>query len=260
MTGRSSIRRVPGRTGPWAGLGHRPAHPGNTLSTCHEISDRKHLADELIYWAGHDPLTGLVNRARFIRRLDTVATGHPGDADDQFAVLFVDLDNFKPVNDIYGHATGDEVLRILGARLRAAGCTADLVARLGGDEFALILTYAKHEDARRVAARLLRVIHGPIATGGTVLQIDATIGVAVAVTVAVAAAGDQPSETVARDADRAIYQGKESGRGRPARPRPAQPMAGNSSGRPPLSRSLPWRAHKCAQNIACTSRMATVWA
>lgn len=92
---------------------------------------------------------------------------------------------------------------MLGARLRAAG----LVCRLGGDEFALILTDVDEADARRVATRLLEVIRGPIAAAGTILRIEAIIGVAIAT------AGTQPLETVVRDADCAICQGKETGRG-----------------------------------------------
>ncbi|WP_250290005.1 sensor domain-containing diguanylate cyclase, partial [Frankia sp. CiP1_Cm_nod1] len=180
------------------------------LLTCHEIGERRVLQDELRYQASHDALTGLPNRSVFARRLDEIAAQRPASA---FAVLFIDLDRFKSVNDTYGHNAGDEVLRIIGARLRDAGTERDAVCRLGGDEFAVILGDADSARARDLADQLLVAIRRPITVGGRSIAIDATIGVALS------ESQDAPPGAVVRSADLAMYRAKEAGRERPeARP------------------------------------------
>nr|MDT0664586.1 diguanylate cyclase [Micromonospora sp. DSM 115978] len=140
----------------WFGVLSSPlpgAGGGTKVVTCHEIGARKRLQDQLSYQADHDSLTGLCNRNVFYRRIEEVtrragAETHEkaarGDSacrgdvqrDGRFAVLFVDLDHFKPVNDTYGHEAGDQVLRVVGARLQGTVRDRDLVCRFGGDEFA----------------------------------------------------------------------------------------------------------------------------
>ncbi len=187
-------------------LRDRPEVAG-ILLTCHEIGERRLLQDELRYQAFHDALTGLPNRALFARRLDVLAAERPTPA---FAVLFIDLDRFKSVNDTYGHDAGDEVLRIIGARLQGAGTGQDAVCRLGGDEFAVILGDTDSARAHDVADRLLESIRRPISVAGRSVTVDATIGVALA------ESQDAPPGAVVRNADLAMYRAKEAGRVRQA--------------------------------------------
>nr|MDT0666288.1 GGDEF domain-containing protein [Micromonospora sp. DSM 115978] len=152
---------------------------GRKVVTCHEISVRKRLRDQLSYQADHDALTGLQNRAVFDRRVAEL-TAAKGEADDgdralprELAVLFVDLDFFKPVNDTYGHGVGDRLLQVVGARLQAAAREDDLVCRVGGDEFAILLEGADPTFAEEVAARVLDAVRRPVLVEGLELQVGA---------------------------------------------------------------------------------------
>jgi diguanylate cyclase (GGDEF)-like protein/PAS domain S-box-containing protein len=174
--------------------------------TAHEVGERKRLQAELAHNATHDALTGLLNRVTFTRRLDAVAaTG-----DDDYAVLFIDLDRFKPVNDTFGHDAGDAVLRTVAERLRARVPADGVVCRLGGDEFAVLLTGKHAYRASRVADAILECLREPVPLprGEGVVRIDSTIGIA-------RSDGDNPAD-VLRHADLAMYQGKQDGRGQVA--------------------------------------------
>lgn len=154
---------------------------------------------ELQQMALHDSLTGLPNRShaeqRVRREIEMAAAGMPG-----FALLFVDLDRFKRINDSLGHATGDEVLRAVAQRLRHSLSEADFVARLAGDEFLLLLSgVQKREDAQRVSERVARNLAQPLMLDGRRLRIGASIGVAL-----YGADGDKAEELLAR-ADAAMY-------------------------------------------------------
>ncbi|XVU27762.1 diguanylate cyclase domain-containing protein [Actinoplanes sp. CA-054009] len=152
----------------------------------------------LAYDAAHDQLTGLINRSEFLRALDEAArTG------DVPAVLFIDLDGFKPINDTYGHRYGDAVLRHAAQRLRAGVRSDDLVGRLGGDEFAVALT-GPHatERAAAVAQRLRADIRLPIIEDGLELQVAASIGVATPET------GNADTTALMHQADLAMYEAK----------------------------------------------------
>ena len=168
------------------------------------MTERHALQDQVAYRARRDPLTGLPNRASFDAHLDRIVGGSAGST---FAVLFVDLDHFKPVNDTHGHAVGDEVLRVMAGRLSAAVRQGDVVCRLGGDEFAVILADVTEARARSTAERIVQLAREPLAVAGAVIRVGATVGIALA-----GPGGEHPERAV-RNADLAMYQAKQAGRG-----------------------------------------------
>jgi diguanylate cyclase (GGDEF)-like protein len=160
--------------------------------------------------AHHDPLTGLPNRAMFSQtfQLEIAFADMAGNA---FALMFLDLDGFKPVNDSYGHAAGDEVLRQVAARLRDAVRPQDSVARLGGDEFVIMVITGLDDPraaAEAVAQHCLKAIALPFAVAGTEIRIGLSIGIAISPD-----HGVDPSLLMGR-ADTALYLAKKGGRGR----------------------------------------------
>jgi diguanylate cyclase (GGDEF)-like protein/PAS domain S-box-containing protein len=185
-------------------------HPevAGILLTCHEVGERKQLQDELSYQATHDRLTGLPNRAEFTERLEALVVG--GRPVRPFALLYVDLDHFKPVNDSLGHDAGDHVLVTVAERLRAAAGANGFVSRLGGDEFAILLDGAGEGEALVVAERLLEAARTPIAVNATLAHLDASIGIALADPTMVLHSVEQ----LVRRADEAMYRAKRAGRGR----------------------------------------------
>ncbi len=143
-----------------------------------DVTARSHAATQLNLLAYSDPLTGLANRALFADRLRQAALDGRRDG-RSFALLMLDLDAFKPVNDRYGHAVGDAALREVAQRLLARSRTTETVARLGGDEFAVLIPGIKlRQGATVVAERLLASIRQPIAIGELRLVLNATIGIA----------------------------------------------------------------------------------
>ena len=172
--------------------------------------ERRTFEDRLAHQAQHDPLTGLPNRVLFVEFL-TLALARAQRRPTTSAVLFLDLDRFKVVNDSLGHDAGDELMVKLSTRLCAAVRPGDTVARFGGDEFTVLCDDLSPEDAREqaidVAQRLLEVIEAPIQLNGEDQHLSASIGIALA------GPGDSP-ETLLRDADAAMYQAKAGGKGR----------------------------------------------
>lgn len=168
-----------------------------------EVTDRKLFEDELRRQAQTDPLTGLLNRAAFSERL-AAATGSIDEAAPP-AVLFVDIDDFKAINDTLGHAAGDELLLTVAGRLTADVRSDDVVARLGGDEFAVLLSFADGERLRDVADRLLVSLRAPMALAGTTVTVTASIGGALGTP------GDT-AERLLHAADTAMYSAKRSGK------------------------------------------------
>ena len=160
------------------------------------LAERDTLAAQLRHQAFHDVLTGLPNRALYAERLDAVLAAGGG-----ATVMLVDLDDFKRVNDDYGHAAGDELLRTAAARLAAAVRDGDTVARLGGDEFVVLLAPGG-DDPRSVAARIVGAIEAPVAVDGGTVRVGASVGIAT---------GRTPK--VLRDADHAMYEAKRAGKG-----------------------------------------------
>jgi diguanylate cyclase (GGDEF)-like protein/PAS domain S-box-containing protein len=172
----------------------------------HDISDRKRAEEELSHQAFHDALTGLANRALFRDRLDHALERNAGTGTDP-AVIFMDLDGFKNVNDSLGHDVGDELLREVAARLTTAVRRGDTVGRLGGDEFAILIEQSNRplDEATAMADRVLQVLRDPVRLGARTITVSASVGIAV---------GDGMSDSTGllRDADVAMYQSKATGR------------------------------------------------
>ncbi|HVS01454.1 MAG TPA: EAL domain-containing protein [Thermoanaerobaculia bacterium] len=174
-----------------------------------DITSRKRVEEQLVHNALHDPLTDLPNRALFLDRLE-VAMGRWRRRDARlFAVLFVDLDRFKLVNDSLGHAHGDELLMAIAERLRRCLQPGDTVARLGGDEFALLVEDLDSATAAiRVAEQIADELAAPFELGGHELYTAASVGIVLA------RATYQRAEELLRDADTAMYRAKAQGRAR----------------------------------------------
>jgi diguanylate cyclase (GGDEF)-like protein/PAS domain S-box-containing protein len=182
----------------------RPLYWSGVLS---DITDRRELEEQLEHQAFHDTLTGLANRALFLDRVEhALARGTRGG--ETVAVLFLDLDDFKTINDSLGHGSGDRVLVAVAARLEQLLRPGDTIARLGGDEFAILLEDASVEDAIRVVERILGSLEEPIGQDSKSILVRASLGIAVA---------DDPRLDAAdllRNADVAMYAAKARGKGR----------------------------------------------
>jgi diguanylate cyclase (GGDEF)-like protein len=176
-----------------------------------DVTDRKAAQQRLQHDALHDALTGLPNRVLFLDRLDqAIRRAQRSEGAACAAVLFLDLDRFKVVNDSLGHHVGDRLLVAVAGRLEAALRPTDTVARLGGDEFTILLAdVVDTRGAIQVADRVHQALRAPFEVGGRELFVDASIGIAVAGTAAA-------PEDVMRDADVAMYRAKGDGRGRHA--------------------------------------------
>jgi diguanylate cyclase (GGDEF)-like protein/PAS domain S-box-containing protein len=177
------------------------------ITQVHDVTTRKRFEDELAHQALHDPLTRLPNRVLFRDRLHHAVVRlrrHAG----AVAVLFIDLDRFKLVNDGMGHEAGDAVLVEAGKRLSQATRAEDTVARFGGDEFTILCEDVDEAAARRVAEAVLEALAPPFVHGGRTFHLGASIGVRVE-----DSAGQSPDELL-RDADVALYAAKRHGRGR----------------------------------------------
>jgi diguanylate cyclase (GGDEF)-like protein len=203
-----------------------------------DVAQRRILEAQLSYQAFHDPLTGLANRRRFVEQAGRALTDRP--ASGMLAALFLDLDDFKTVNDSLGHAAGDELLVAVGERIRGTLRSGDLAARLGGDEFGILLVDIPDAAfASTVAERMLKALEGTIPVAGTSVNVGASIGVAI----------DHPEmravDDLLSEADIAMYQAKALGKGRlqvyapgdVTEPEPTPPASQRSwLGRRPVSR------------------------
>lgn len=177
----------------------------HALVLVRDVTERRWLQEQLTHQAFHDPLTGLANRALFVNRV-TQALASAQRADGLVTVLFIDLDDFKKVNDGLGHSAGDDLLRQVTERLTGAVRAGDTVARLGGDEFAVLLVDAGDADAERAAGRMLASVNVPVALGEAEVTVGASIGIA-------SARGDVITEDLLRRADLAMYAAKGQGKG-----------------------------------------------
>ncbi len=181
---------------------------GNFVSY-RDIREKKQTDARLQHDALHDPLTGLANRALFLDRLQLTMARQQRHSQLNFAVMFLDLDRFKAVNDNLGHASGDELLVHMASRLRACFRPQDTVARFGGDEFAVLLEDVTNvSDVTTIAARAQHDIRLPVDLNGHEVFVSASIGIAFGTL-------DHTSpEQVLRDADYAMYQAKSNGSAR----------------------------------------------
>ena len=172
-----------------------------------DITERRQLEEQLRHQAFHDALTGLPNRALFMDRLQHARSRSRGKLPD-LAVVFLDLDDFKAVNDSFGHAAGDELLVEVARRIQRTVREGDTVARMGGDEFAIVLEEARAEEASEIAGRLLEVLREPCIMAGQQVVVHATAGIAIY--------SDQreSADELLRNADVAMYTGKTHGKGR----------------------------------------------
>jgi diguanylate cyclase (GGDEF)-like protein/PAS domain S-box-containing protein len=172
-----------------------------------DVRDRKSLERRLVHQAFHDPLTGLPNRALFLDRLEHARARSMRDGGTQ-AVLFLDVDRFKVINDSLGHRTGDQVLQTVASRLVGVLRPSDTVARFGGDEFTVLLEQvADVSEAAQTAERILRALQLPMEAGDRDVIITASIGIAIA------EPGNAPGDLLAA-ADIAMYQAKSRGKNR----------------------------------------------
>ena len=168
---------------------------------------RENLQKEL-HLARHDVLTGLPNRELFYERLGEHVQYFDA-ATDKMALMLLDLDMFKAVNDTYGHQAGDRLLQLAAARIKDVVDVADFVARLGGDEFTILNTKVKHEETVVLCAeRILKVLKKPFELEEATVRIDASIGIAF-----MDDSVKQGSELL-KNADKAMYAAKQAGKGR----------------------------------------------
>jgi diguanylate cyclase (GGDEF)-like protein len=179
------------------------------LELRHHLSEREIRERQLRHDSLHDGLTGLPNRAYFMRRLGDATDRSRRMEDALFAVVFLDLDDFKLINDSMGHHVGDEVIMAVARRLEECVRGGDIVARLGGDEFAILLERVTDaRDTAIVAERVQDALSKPINIGGFDHRVTASIGVALS-----SAANERP-EYLLRSADMAMYRAKSAGRNR----------------------------------------------
>jgi diguanylate cyclase (GGDEF)-like protein/PAS domain S-box-containing protein len=178
------------------------------FSITFDVTEQTHIERQLSAMARTDALTGLPNRLHFREKLSD-AQARQRRSGAGLALLYLDVDRFKRINDVYGHATGDEVLKEFAARLRASVRETDTVARLAGDEFVVILEgVPEPRDAQRVADKILAAIEPPFEVPGESLAIGTSIGIVVDRN------GDMGADQLLASADDALYQAKRMGRRR----------------------------------------------
>jgi len=186
---------------------HEPVAGGGWLSTFEDVTERRLAEDKVAHMARHDALTNLPNRRLFREQLEhTLARLHRG---EQAAVLSIDLDRFKHVNDTLGHPVGDELLIAVARRLRECTREEDIIARFGGDEFVIVQVAAnlKPAEASALASRIVDVVGAPFDIDGQQVVVGASVGIALA-----PADGTDPDQLL-KNADLALYRAKTDGRG-----------------------------------------------
>jgi len=200
----SEVQLADGR---WLQAIARPTADGGTVDVRRDVTERKHLEEAIEHMAMHDALTKLPNRAMFYRELER-ALARAEREPCRIAVILVDLDRFKEVNDTFGHASGDRLLVEVGNRLVECVRTEDLVARLGGDEFAVIAVSREAPDGfAALARRIVDRLRDRVRIGAIQIEPGASLGMTVF--------PDDPGSLndLVVHADRALYAAKQTGRG-----------------------------------------------
>ena len=176
------------------------------VSVFSDITELWHSSERVRHLAFHDGLTGLPNRAVLIDRLND-ATAAPHRSPHHFAVMFIDLDGFKAVNDSLGHDAGDALLKSVARKLQVLMRHTDIVARIGGDEFvAVLLNLPSVEPIARIAENMIETINEPLEVGGDIAQVGVSIGIAIYPT------NGRTATTLIREADAAMYVAKSAGK------------------------------------------------
>jgi diguanylate cyclase (GGDEF)-like protein len=184
---------------------NQPLEAGGWVATIEDVTERKRADEKIVHLAHYDALTDLPNRVLFREQLESALKKvRP---DQQLAVLYIDIDEFKSVNDALGHSVGDELLKAVAGRLRGCLGETDVAARLGGDEFAIIQTAIKHpSDTTHLVGRIYEAIRKPYDCAGHLITTDASIGIALA---------QEPAadlDQLLKNADMAMYEAKADGR------------------------------------------------
>ncbi len=178
------------------------------VATFHDVTEHKISENKLTQLACLDPLTGLANRASFLDHLH-LALKYAGEQSTQTAIIFFDLDNFKRINDTFGHAAGDEILKTFAKRVKECLRPIDIAARLGGDEFTILIREVDTIDKlSSVLDRLLASLMKPIVFNDTAIKVGGSIGVAMSVP------HEDDAESLLHKADLAMYRAKRAGKGR----------------------------------------------
>lgn len=181
---------------------YTPTSHGGWVATYEDVTERRQAEEKIMHMARHDALTNLPNRVQFREKMEqSLSRG------ETFALLYIDLDRFKSVNDTLGHPVGDTLLCAVTKRLQVAVHGADTVARLGGDEFAIIQLGGRPTDATELATRIIDTISESFDVLGHQVVIGTSIGIAIAPT-----DGNKPDQLL-RNADMALYRAKGEGRG-----------------------------------------------
>jgi diguanylate cyclase (GGDEF)-like protein len=196
-----------GESGQYIAVSQRPIPEGGWVATYEDVSEQRRAEEHIRFAAHHDALTKLPNRVLFRIRLDEMI-GNLAYRDTGLALLYLDLDRFKHVNDTLGHPIGDALLEAAGRRLLSCLRESDIVARLGGDEFAIAYVSPNlPEAAEQLGQRIIAALSTPYYLAGHTVVVGASVGIALA------GDGQMDADTLLKNADMALYQAKAKGRG-----------------------------------------------